>query len=142
MGLLDFVKPRLDASDAQLINRLKTGSQWQHTRGGTVYEIVCVTNTTSFKPSFPITVVYRSCSDEQVVYWSRPLTEFAEKFDPYYGVGPTALQVLREELRAAVFARRQMEKNIIAEGPSYREATRRVCSALDALTIVYNQRRK
>lgn len=52
-------------------------SKWQHKKSGKVYNVICVTNLFATKPDFVQQVVYQ---DEEMVIWSRPLSEWEDKF--------------------------------------------------------------
>lgn len=62
-------------------NKLKIPQRWtqyKHKDSGKVYMVEMVTNIASSNDNFPVTVVYQGVTGE---FWSRPLTEFVEKFE-------------------------------------------------------------
>lgn len=64
---------------AALPDDLKAGIEWLHKSTGNLYEVVTVANLNSTKPDFVATVVYRG---RDGAVWSRPVSEFIEKFQP------------------------------------------------------------
>jgi len=57
--------------------KLSQGSMWQHKKSGKLYTITCITNLMAAKPDFVQQVVYE---DEDMQIWSRPLSEWNDKF--------------------------------------------------------------
>jgi len=55
------------------------GSKWQHRKGG-IYTIVMYTNTLSFMPKYPLTVVY---SDDSGTNWSRLYSNWHRSMTAY-----------------------------------------------------------
>lgn len=70
---------------------LRAGREWTHTKTNNVYQVITVSNLNSTKPDFLPTVVYR---DKDGAVWSRPLSEFVEKFSPPPTEDETELQYL------------------------------------------------
>jgi hypothetical protein len=62
---------------APIPENLRAGRKWTHPKTGNEYEVLIVSNERSTKPDFVPTVVYR---DEAGAIWSRPVSEFLEKF--------------------------------------------------------------
>lgn len=58
------------------MNELTTGSLWRHF-GGQLFRIVCLSNLSAKNPDFVKTVTYIG---ENGVYWSRPISEFMDRF--------------------------------------------------------------
>jgi hypothetical protein len=68
-------------SHAALPDDLKAGIEWLHKSTGNLYEVITVSNLNSTKPDFVPTVVYRG---RDGAVWSRPVSEFIEKFEPSF----------------------------------------------------------
>jgi len=64
---------------AALPEDLRAGVEWLHKSTGNLYEVITVANLNSTKPDFVATVVYRG---RDGAVWSRPVSEFIEKFQP------------------------------------------------------------
>lgn len=56
---------------------LRAGIEWLHKKTGNLYEVITVSNLNSTQPDFVPTVVYRG---RDGAIWSRPVSEFIEKF--------------------------------------------------------------
>ncbi len=57
----------------------EVGSFWRHKGSRRVYCVEMITNTQAVKPGWPVTVVYQ---DDDRGMWSRPATEWHDKFEP------------------------------------------------------------
>lgn len=62
------------------IHEFKKGMVCRH-HSGKVYTIIELTNTKRLSDAFPVTVVYMGTNGNM---WSRPLSEFEEKFEVIY----------------------------------------------------------
>lgn len=72
----DAIKYVVDNKLMFYMNELTSGSLWRHF-GGQLYRIVCLSNLKAKNPAFLKTVTYES---EDGVYWSRPISEFLDRF--------------------------------------------------------------
>jgi len=50
---------------------------YRHKESGRIYQVIAISNESANKSGWPVTVVYR---DEYQATWSRPLSEFKEKY--------------------------------------------------------------
>lgn len=55
----------------------KPNQMWQHTNGG-LYIVQFLTNESSTKPEYPVTVVYRGVANG--LLWSRPMSDWCRSF--------------------------------------------------------------
>lgn len=79
VDVLEFEPGTEFVGHSALPSDLKAGRTWTHTKTGNGYEVITVSNLNSTKSDFVPTVVYR---DEDGAVWSRPVSEFLEKFEP------------------------------------------------------------
>lgn len=60
---------------------VEPGQTWKH-HSGRMYQVLFLTNTENPSPKFPVAVVYQSVVNRN--RWSRPLSEWHDKFELVY----------------------------------------------------------